>query len=388
VTGAIFRNGQLLDPEGKAPSEGQVLVEAGRIRAVLRPDEAGPGDWEPVDLRGGVLAPGFIDLHTHGSAIFHDAGQLHDALDADAALLARHGVTSFLVTTIARPVTQLSQRVKQLAAWITQSREDRSVALGIHLEGPWISPAAAGAQPTRAIASFDARHDASVFDLAEGLVQMVTLAPEVEGAGELLSALERRGIVPALGHSLAGAEQVATAVSRGARHVTHLFNAMGSFHHRAPGLAGAALGDDRLSCDLICDGAHVHPAAVAAAVRAKGPRLALISDRIEPPEGAREASALGSGRPIRHDGVAWRLDDGRLAGSRVTLDAALRNLRRFAGASAREAVAACTLVPARILGVEAERGTLRPGARADFAVLDAELRPRETWIAGRRVYGA
>jgi len=382
----ILRNGVLLDPEGIANPKGQVLVEGGRIRALLGPDDPVPGESRPIDLRGRALAPGFIDLHTHGSAIFHDADRLDDALRADSALYVRHGVTAYLITTIARPLTQLSQRVKKLASWSAESAEAAAVPLGIHLEGPWISSGAAGAQPTAGIASYNARHDAELFELAEGRVRMVTLAPEVEGAPALLAELGRRGIVAALGHSLAGAETVSEAVAQGASHVTHLFNAMGSFHHRAPGLAGVALGDDRLSCDLICDGAHVHPGAVAAAARAKGPRLALISDRIEPPEGAQVASPFGSGRPILHDGVAWRLDDGRLAGSRVGLDVALRNLRRFAGASPLEAIAACTLRPARVLGIEAERGTLRPGARADFVVLDAELQHRETWIGGRRVY--
>jgi N-acetylglucosamine-6-phosphate deacetylase len=169
--------------------------------------------------------------------------------------------------------------------------------------------------------------------------------------------------------------------------VTHLFNAMGEFHHRSPGLAAAALSDDRLSCDVICDGAHVHPRVVAVAARAKGDGLMLITDRVDPPAASAGAASFGSGE-ILGDGTAWRLEDGRLAGSGLSLDAALRNLVAFTGASSLEAVAACTLRPARVLGIEGERGSLRPGARADFAVLDDALRVRETWIAGRCVYSA
>ena len=161
---------------------------------------------------------------------------------------------------------------------------------------------------------------------------------------------------------------------------THLFNAMGPLHHRAPGLAGVALGDDRLTCDLICDGVHVDPAMVRVAARAKGERLILITDRVELPGG--ESPGVGAG-PLHDDGTAIRMADGGLAGSRLTLDRALGMAQEFAGLELLEVVAACTLRPARVLGVESERGTLRAGARADFAVLDETGRVVETWIEGR-----
>jgi N-acetylglucosamine-6-phosphate deacetylase len=174
---------------------------------------------------------------------------------------------------------------------------------------------------------------------------------------------------------------VEAAVARGARHVTHLWNAMSGLHHRAPGLAGAALADDRLSCDLICDGVHVHPAAVRVAARAKRERLVLISDRVSPGAG------FGAGA-LNDDGTALRLADGRLAGSRLSLDRALQNAVSFGAMTRLEAVAAVSLRPARLLGLERERGTLRPGARADLALLDAEGCVAETWLAGRRAYAA
>jgi N-acetylglucosamine-6-phosphate deacetylase len=186
-----------------------------------------------------------------------------------------------------------------------------------------------------------------------------------------------------VGHSLARAEQVQDAVERGARHVTHLFNAMGPLHQRAPGLAGVALSEDRLTCDLICDGVHVHPSMIRVAARAKGDGLILITDRIELPGG--EFPGFGSG-PLHDDGTAIRMADGGLAGSRLTLDRALVMAQEFAGLDLLEAVAACTLRPARVLGVESERGTLRPGARADFAVLDETGRVVETWIDGCRAW--
>jgi N-acetylglucosamine-6-phosphate deacetylase len=276
---------------------------------------------------------------------------------------------------------------------LSEGRWPGAEPIGLHLEGPWINPGAAGAQPHAGIAPFREAEGAELLDRGEGTIRLVTLAPEIDGAPALQAQLSRRGIAAALGHSLANAEVAAQSADRGARHVTHLFNAMGELNHRSPGLAAAALSDDRLTCDLICDGAHVHPSVVAVAARAKGDGLLLISDHVQPPAASDGSRSFGSGALRPHKGeldddLAWRLEDGRLAGSRLTLDAALRNLCRFTGVTPLEAVAACSLRPAQVLGIEGERGSLRPGARADFAILDATLQVAETWIAGRRVYPA
>jgi N-acetylglucosamine-6-phosphate deacetylase len=237
----------------------------------------------------------------------------------------------------------------------------------------------AGAQPRGGIRPFDAEEGRVLFDGASGAIRMVTLAPEVPGAEELLAELGRRRILAALGHSLTGAEALERAIGAGLRHVTHLFNAMGPLHHRERGTAGLALADDRLTCDLICDGAHVHPDVVRVAARAKGDGLLLITDAVDPPPSG--PVSFGSG-PLANDGVALRLPDGRLAGSCLTLDLAVRNLRRFSGVGLREAVAACTLRPARLLGIESERGTLRPGSRADLVLLDVGDEVAGCWIGG------
>jgi len=193
------------------------------------------------------------------------------------------------------------------------------------------------------------------------------------------------GVAVSLGHSLARPEQIDAAISAGMTHVTHLFNAMGELHHRAPSVAGHVIAESRLSCDLICDGIHVHPDMVVVAARGLGERLLLITDQIAIPSETRHAADFGAGR-VHDDGEAIRLADGRLAGSSLTLDRAVRRATEFRAMTLPDAVAAVTLRPARLLGIESERGTLRRGARADFAVLDAEGRVRETWMAGRRVH--
>ena len=379
----VLRNAVLLDPETPSPETGDLLLEGGRIAARLGTGERAGSDARNLDLAGSRLAPGFIDLHFHGALAFRDASDFEVVLDDAARSLMRHGTTAFLATTVAWPAPELAARVTRLAAVLDGHSARAASPIGIHLEGPWIRSGAAGAQPRAAIRPFDPAEGEEILARGEGWVRMVTLAPEVEGVAVLEAALGRRGIAIALGHSLADADQVLAAIDRGARHVTHLFNAMGPMHQRAPGLAGVALGEERLTCDLICDGVHVHPAMVRLAARAKGDRLILITDRVDPPGG--ESEGFGSG-PVRDDGTAIRMTDGNLAGSRLTLDAAVRRLREAAGLTLLEAVAACTLRPARVLGIESERGTLRPGARADFAVLDDEGRVLETWIAGQRAW--
>jgi N-acetylglucosamine-6-phosphate deacetylase len=387
VERVCLRDALLLDPEAGAVQPGGLLLRGERIEARLAAGQPGPADARSISLAGAWLAPGFIDLHFHGSLPFHDAAGFDASLNASCQGLLRHGTTALLATTVAWEAETLASRVSALAEIAMRTGRPGAVPIGIHLEGPWLASAAAGAQPAAGIRDYDAREGRELLARGRGAIRMVTLAPELPGAGQLLDDLAREGVLAALGHSRADAAGVEAAIARGARHVTHLFNAMGPLHHREPGLAGVALADTRLTADLICDGAHVHPTVVRAAARALGDRLLLITDRIEPLARGSGPLSFGSG-DVRDDGVALRLPDGRLAGSCVTLDLALRNARRFAGISLLDAVAACTLRPAQRLGIERERGTLRPGARADLVLLDEDGGVRATWLGGRPVFGA
>jgi len=384
VTRILFRNGVVLDPESAGPRQAALLIDGARIEALLEPEEAGPSDARPVDLAGRSIAPGFIDVHFHGATIFDPDDAPVASLRQDSASMLRHGVTAFLSTTVALDRTRLADRVEALAR-AAAAGEAGAAILGIHLEGPWIGAGAAGAQPRSAIRGYEPGEGRDVLDRGQGRVRMVTLAPEAPGAGALLAELQRREIVAALGHTTADAETTLDGIDRGVRHVTHLFNAMGSFHHRAPGAIGAALADDRVSCDLICDGVHVHPAAVRAAAHAKREKLLLITDRITPPASPSAPDEFGSG-PLRPDGPVWRLPTGTLAGSRLGLAEAVRNAAQLGAMTRLEAVAAATLRPAMLLGVQSERGTLRRGARADLVVLDGPGQIAETWLGGRLVF--
>jgi N-acetylglucosamine-6-phosphate deacetylase len=379
---------EILDPEVADPRSGGVLVEDGKIAAILDAGAPTPDSAERIDLSGFSLAPGMLDLHFHGELIFAAADEIPPALDRTALELVKHGTTGFLATTVAWDDARMKDWITQGSSYMTRSRHEGAGLLGVHLEGPWINPGAAGAQPGNPIRPFSATNDENLLDFGRSVVKMVTFAPETSGGPELLNALRRRDMVASLGHSLARHEDLDACVTGEMTHVTHLFNAMGPLHHREPGLAGWALAQDGVTCDLICDGVHVHPAMVRTACRAKGEGLMLITDKIQPPrssDSALDSESFGSG-PTHDAGDAIRLADGRLAGSNLSLDRAVRNVQEFGAMTRLEAIAASTLRPARLLGIEAERGTLRPGARADFVILDSSDNVRETWIAGERVY--
>jgi len=377
-----IRGAELVDPEAGSVESATLLVEDGRLAGRLAPDAALGGDWRELSRPGCRVAPGFIDLHHHGELVAAAPEDFAAALDRDAERMVAEGCTAFLATSVCWPGDALMANVEALAEASASGSGSGAACLGLHLEGPWISPAAPGAMAPDAIAPFDAR-GADVLDGAGEVLRMVTLAPEVEGADALLAELTRRGVLAALGHSRAEAADIDRASERGLRHVTHLWNAMGPVHHREPGVAGHVLSREQLSCDLICDGHHVHPDTVRFTARALGERLVLITDRVEPGAGD---SALGRAR-AGPDGAPWRRADGTLVGSQLGLADAVRNAGRFADLDLARAVAAATLRPARLLGVENQRGTLRDGARADLVLLDAQGRAVETWLGGRPVWG-
>jgi N-acetylglucosamine-6-phosphate deacetylase len=261
-----------------------------------------------------------------------------------------------------------------------------AMPLGLHLEGPFLSPLAAGAHDPAALRAADPSL-AAAWTPANG-VRLVTLAPELDGALELIAQLARAGVVVSAGHSAATYEQGAAAIEAGVRYATHLLNAMPPLDKRTPGLAGALLEDGRVTIGVIPDGIHLHPAVLRLVDRACGrARLSAVTDA---------TAALGmpagtytlAGGPVVLDGTSVRRPDGRLAGSALTADEALRRLAALTGRGPADALAAMTEVPARLLGISSERGTLAAGARADLLLLDARLEVVATFVGGEEVHGA
>lgn len=309
-----------------------------------------------------LVLPGFIDLHVHGGggADTMDAG---DAVATLARLHARHGTTALLATTMTAPMVDIEAALRALASQCVQRRPGAARVLGVHLEGPYISAARLGAQPAfvrpPSLAEILALH-------AIAPIRLVTIAPEVAGNIALIPELVAAGMRVQVGHSDATYEQAVQALGAGASGFTHLFNAMSPLHHRAPGVAGAALAHAE-QAELIPDLLHVHPGAIRAALRAV-PGLFCVTD-------ATAAAGMPDGdyrlgrQTVTKCMGGVRLADGTLAGSTLTMDQALRNLVDL-GLPLAEASARLSHHPARYLGLE-DRGRLEPGTSADLVVLDA-----------------
>ncbi|NPV06713.1 MAG: N-acetylglucosamine-6-phosphate deacetylase [Anaerolineae bacterium] len=377
--------GTVLTPSRQIP-DGAVLVEGNRI-VVVGPRQlvAIPTHAEVIDVSDSYLAPGFVDLHCHGAigVDFNRPGTTPDDLHRVAAFKASHGTTSFLAA-IATASPEATERSLDVVHRSVGAREGAEV-LGAQAEGPFLNPAAAGAQAVECIRPPDlAELDRWLAVCPE--LRLISVAPEMEGGLEFIAEGHRRGITLSVGHSCANYDQVIAAVGVGLTHATHTFNAMQGFHHRHPGTAGAVLTCDEITAEAVVDNVHLHPAAVNLLVRCKGPsRLALITDAMSAaglPEGEHE----WDGRRVTVADGAVRLDDGTIAGSTLTMDRALRNLVAAAEIPLADAVQMATLNPARSIGVHNRKGSLACGRDADVVVLDRNLEVDMTMVRGAIVF--
>jgi N-acetylglucosamine-6-phosphate deacetylase len=349
----------------------RIELEGDRI-AAIRPD--------PQGERGPIIAPGFVDLHVHGWG-GHDAMGGIDALAGMARALAARGVTSFLPTAVSAALPELATFAASVRAFRAQTSEGAE-ALGSNLEGPFLNPLRCGAHAPEHLRAPRDVDPETLEPLLDGL-RVMTVAPELPGALELIGRLAGRGVVVSLGHSDATLDEALAGYAAGARSTTHLFNAMTGLDHRAPGLAAAALADDAVAVELIADGHHVDLALWPIVWRAKpDDRLLLASDAIAPAGSSAGTAELGVMAVAIRDGRATVAGTETLAGSLIGLDDAVRNLVA-AGAPLTRAVAAASANPARLLGL-ADRGGIAPGLRADIVELDDELRVTDVLVAGRR----
>jgi N-acetylglucosamine-6-phosphate deacetylase len=356
-----------------------LLVESGRIIGVDSTTEAS----QTLDAGGCLILPGFVDLHIHGSAGADVMDATPAALETIARFLASRGVTSFLATTMTAPHAATLAAVAAVRAHGSDVPGGARI-LGVHLEGPYLSPKFPGAQQASLIRPPNLGEFEAL--VTAGPVRMITLAPEVAGAHDLIRAAQARDITVVLGHTDATYAACQTAIELGVSQATHTYNAMRGLHHREPGTLGAVLSDDRLFAQLIADNVHVHPAAMRILARCKGvERTVLITDAIRAtglPPGEYE---LG-GQPVTVQHGECRLADGTLAGSILTLDRALVNFLAASGLAVAQAWAATSRTPARSIGMDGEIGSLAPGARADLVILDEALTVVATVVGGEVVY--
>ena len=380
---------------GRVVSPGSLAIDGSTIADVSPGTRAG-GE----DLSGHLVLPGFVDVHVHG---LHgiDAMDGEGAVSAIAELMPRFGVTSFCPTSIACPPDDLRRLLTAVRRCRTIGIPGARV-LPAHLESNFINPEYKGAQPAWCLRSprdgmgaaahppgaqgaFTGRDILDVIASARADVGILTIAPELEGALDLIAELVQNGHRVSLGHSGATFDQAVAGIEAGATQATHLFNRMPPLAHRAPGLAGAVLGRDELAAEVICDGVHVHPAVIRMAFGAKRPeRVMAITDGTAGAGMPRGSESLIGGRRITVGDAAY-LEDGTIAGSVLTMDQAFRLLVERVGVSIADAAMACATTPAREMGLE-DRGVLAVGATADLVVLDRSLEVHRTYINGRLAY--
>jgi N-acetylglucosamine-6-phosphate deacetylase len=380
----IITNATIITPVNTI-AEGNVIIEGGRIAGVgPSATVPAPHGVEVIDARRLLVVPGFIDLQING-AFGYDFTQNPERIWEAARGLVRFGVTSFLPTIVSTPLKGIAKAQSVLE----QVSEDQTLGarpLGLHLEGPFINPSNKGAHNSKYIRQPMAV-DVSDWSPETG-IRLVTLAPELSGAIELIEILAANGVVVSGGHSSSDYEEARSGIDAGIRYATHVFNGMPAIHQREPGLAGAVLSDERVTVGLLADGIHVHPALVKIIWQFLWDgRLNLVTDAMAALGKEPGTYRLGD-LTVTVTGETCRLSDGTLAGSILSLDKALRNLIAFTGCSLAEAIRTVSSTPATVLGLADRKGQIAPGYDADLVLLTADHHIAATIVGGEVLYQA
>lgn len=351
--------------------QGDIEIEDGKI---LRVGKDLPRKEEDlaVDCAGSyTVVPGFVDVHIHGCAGADTCDATREALEAMAAFLLAHGVTSFCPTTMTTSRETIQAALLAAKDMMDHPMEGGARVVGVNMEGPFIAKERKGAQKEEDILPPDFPLFQRFYEESGGIVRLVDVAPEQPGGLDFVEKASQLCTV-SIAHTTADYNQAKAAFDKGVTHATHLFNAMSGLHHRKPGVVGAVFDDSRVRGELICDGFHIHPAVLRAAFRLLGDRALIVSDSMRAngmPEG--DAFDLGGQMVTVHQGKAL-LPDGTIAGSVTNLHQEIKNLVSF-GVPFEQAVKAATLLPARAIGLDGEIGSIAPGKRADLVVLDENL---------------
>ncbi|NOH14021.1 MAG: N-acetylglucosamine-6-phosphate deacetylase [Chloroflexi bacterium] len=377
-----IKNVSVLTPQ-RMLENAQVVLDGAKIKSVeVEPEIVDKNDSTLLDGEGNYLVPGFIDMQINGGFGW-DFTEQPDTIWKVGNQLPKYGVTSFLPTMITAPLEKYSQAQDILQSGLPQDCTGSNV-LGLHIEGPFLNPEKRGAHDPRFMRSPNLK-DVDGWSMGNG-VMMVTLAPELEGAQEMISHLVERGIIVSAGHTLANFDETQKAIAGGLRYGTHLFNAMRPLHHREPGVAGALLTNENVIVGIIPDGIHIHPALLESIYHLVAPqRLNLVSDAMAGLGMSSGVYKLGP-NSVHVSGGEACLEDGSLAGSVLSLDQGLRNLIDFADCSLQDALHTVTTTPARLLGLSHQKGQIAPGYDADLVLLSHDLQVLATVVNGRMVY--
>src|SRR5215468_2294043 len=384
MTTTLLRVGKAITPATEIRDAG-ILIRDGEIERIGKRDELElPAGATEIRAEDSTAIPGFIDVHIHGAGGRDVMEGTPEALSVVTQRVAQRGTTSIVATTVTAPTDYTLRAVEGIAKYITMQLEYddlRAEVLGMHFEGPFLSKERRGMHPAELLQSPSAERLQQFLHAAAGSARILTIAPELLGAMPCIDAARSLGMVVSIGHTDATYEQARAAIAHGAHNATHVYNAMRPFSHRDPGVIGAVLTSPEVNAELIADGIHVDEIAMKVLLQAKGPeRVVLISDGTMATGMPDGKYTLGGVEFIVVDGVC-RDGEGRLAGSTLTLDRALRNIVRL-GIPLADAVRMLTVNPATVLGIEFKKGALRTGADADILLLNEALQITKVWTRG------
>jgi len=380
----------LLTPEERIEQPLVLLDGAHIVEVTSRVERSVPVNSRHIDFPDATLAPGFLDIHIHGGAGHDVMERGDDAFPIMQRFLAQHGVTGYLPTTVTAPMNQILETLERIAKQIDHtgraenSQQLQAQPLGIHIEGPFLSHERRGVHPPEFLQKPTVPLLNRLWEASGGHIKLMTIAPELEGAMEVIGEAVRLGICVSLGHSDAHIGSARSAHSAGARHATHTFNAMRPLNHRDPGILGFVLSEREMTADIIVDGIHVDPEVVDIFFRTKGSdRAVLITDALS-------AAGMPDGQ-YRLGSFEFEVRDGRctahgtLAGSVLTMDRAVRNVMQFAHIDLQNALRGATSNPAAVIGLANQRGALTPGSIADIVVLDDQQQVVQTIVRGQGI---
>lgn len=374
----LIVNGRLLIG-GNIVSNKDVLIEGNKIRAI------GNGLYGDniIDAGGNYVSPGFVDIHIHGSSGFDTMDGTFEAINTISKSVAMHGTTSFLPTTMTEDKGKIKNAIKNV--FDNKDRVEGAEILGVHMEGPFINPKQKGAQDDKFILKPTVENFTEICGEYVNIVKLVTIAPEVDGALELIRYLKEKNIVASVGHTDSTYDDVALGYKAGITHATHVFNAMKGFHHREVGTVGAVFDLD-ISAEVIADGIHSVFPAIRALIRLKGKeKVNLVTDAMMAANLRDGLYQLGGQDVYVKDGAA-RLKSGVLAGSTLTLDKAIKNISSNTDLSLPESVALASYNSAKVIGVDDRKGLIKEGYDADIVIFDENIEIKKTIVGGKIVY--
>ena len=380
----LLHAARALTPTAEIPDAG-ILIRDGVIASIgPRQDMTLPSRATEVSAPDQIAIPGFIDVHIHGAG-GHDVMEgTAEAMSTVSHTLARHGTTSFVATTVTASPDETCRSVEAIARYIPQQFEalqPKAEVLGIHYEGPFINKVRRGVHPAEWVQLPSAELLNRLLQAAAGKARILTIAPELLGAVPCMKAAREAGVVIGMGHTDATYEQARAAIAQGVHHAVHVYNAMRPFSHRDSGVIGAVLTSSEVTAELIADGVHVEEAAMRVLLQAKGAAgVILISDGLSA-TGMPDGKYMLGQFEVTVSGGVCRNSEGKLAGSTLTLDRALRNVVAL-GIPFPDAVRMLTANPAKLLGIEFKKGALRAGADADIVLLDENLQITNVWTRG------